>query len=549
MLPTTPSVASTAPSPQVADRHKVLRLLVAGLSGAVVLGGCTQLDGGSASSPSSPAGGSVGSGEVAAVAVGAPDDALTRVTGSAAEQALAMSGLLWDSSRLAVVASEDDSASVSEAAQAAVSLSAPLLLSASNAASPDDARPDDAGSSSDAGDTDVEPLDPQVAAEIDRLGVDTVVYLGAAPTSVPAGLELLDDPAAAEPQSGPDSPGVHPPAVVLATPAPTTLGARASAEAAGATVVEMRGGDPRDAPKARAALSSTPDVPVVAAGGGFGSVKRLAPLVATASSGVELPGGGQTLFPGRRLLALYGHPQTTALGVLGEQSPQASVERARQLAGRYEPFSAEPVVPAFEIIATVASADAGSDGNYSNETPISVIRPYVDAAAEAGVYVVLDLQPGRTDFVTQAKLYRELLVQPHVGLALDPEWRLGRNEVHLRQIGTVSAAEVDRTADWLARLVRTNALPQKLLLLHQFQQRMITDRATLDATRDEVVMLVQMDGDGTPGEKLDTWQALQRDAPDGLLFGWKNFYDEDTPTFSPKQTMAVIPQPWWVSYQ
>ena len=104
-------------------------------------------------------------------------------------------------------------------------------------------------------------------------------------------------------------------------------------------------------------------------------------------------------------------------------------------------------------------------------------------------------------------------------------------------------------ADWLAALVRERALPQKLLLLHQFQQRMITNRPSIDAQRDELAVLVQMDGDGAPGDKFATWQALQVDAPPGLLFGWKNFYDEDTPTFTPEQTMAVQPTPWWVSYQ
>jgi hypothetical protein len=140
-------------------------------------------------------------------------------------------------------------------------------------------------------------------------------------------------------------------------------------------------------------------------------------------------------------------------------------------------------------------------------------------------------------------------VLPHVGLALDPEWRLAPDQVHLRQIGTVDASEITAVADWLAALVRDRALPQKLLLLHQFQQRMITNRQTLDAQRDELALLVQMDGDGSPGEKLATWQALLADAPPGLLFGWKNFYDEDTPTLSPEQTLAVAPTPWWVSYQ
>jgi hypothetical protein len=32
--------------------------------------------------------------------------------------------------------------------------------------------------------------------------------------------------------------------------------------------------------------------------------------------------------------------------------------------------------------------------------------------------------------------------------------------------------------------------------------------------------------------------------------GWKNFYDEDHPTFTPRQTYRdVRPAPWFVSYQ
>ena len=38
---------------------------------------------------------------------------------------------------------------------------------------------------------------------------------------------------------------------------------------------------------------------------------------------------------------------------------------------------------------------------------------------------------------------------------------------------------------WLADLTRNNALPQKLLVLHQFQVRMITGRERLDASREE----------------------------------------------------------------
>ena len=86
------------------------------------------------------------------------------------------------------------------------------------------------------------------------------------------------------------------------------------------------------------------------------------------------------------------------------------------------------------------------------------------------MYVVLDLQSGRSDFLSQAKIIRGVPPQlPNVGLALDPEWRLKSHQVHLEQIGTVDAAEINQVVDWLADLVRDHALPQKLLIVHQFR--------------------------------------------------------------------------------
>jgi hypothetical protein len=34
-----------------------------------------------------------------------------------------------------------------------------------------------------------------------------------------------------------------------------------------------------------------------------------------------------------------------------------------------------------------------------------------------------------------------------------------------------------------------------------------------------------------------------------VWWGWKNFYDEDRPTLTPAQTVAVEPSPRFISYQ
>ena len=165
------------------------------------------------------------------------------------------------------------------------------------------------------------------------------------------------------------------------------------------------------------------------------------------------------------------------------------------------------------------------------------------------MYVILDLQPGREDFLTQAKQYEELLKLPFVGLALDPEWRIGPDQVHLVQTGQVTAAEVNTVVDWLADLVRANGLPQKMLIVHQFQSRMILDRDTLKQ-RAELQMVIQMDGQGATATKDNTYQFLTEGTEDAhWRWGWKNFFRMDTDTPTPAYTIAKVPTPVYVSYQ
>ncbi|MBO1751300.1 hypothetical protein J4G33_05735 [Actinotalea sp. BY-33] len=338
--------------------------------------------------------------------------------------------------------------------------------------------------------------------------------------------------------------------VVLTTGEPAQVAAVATARAAGVPVVTVPDGDPRRESSVVQAMAEIAPSTVIGLSETFVGARTLAWKAETAATGVELPGGGQVLFPGRRMIAIYGTPGTPALGLLGEQDLDQSIRRVQDIAARYEPLTTGTVVPAFEIIVTVASAEPGEDGNYTRELPVESFVPWVEAAQEAGVYVVIDLQPGRTDFLTQAQRYEELLRYPNVGLALDPEWRLEPDQVHLRQIGSVEIDEVNQVVDYLADLTREEALPQKLLVLHQFRLSMIRDRERLDTSRDEVAVLIHADGQGSQPAKQDTWRALRAGAPEGVTWGWKNFIDEDTPTLTPTETFRdVQPTPRFVSYQ
>ena len=162
--------------------------------------------------------------------------------------------------------------------------------------------------------------------------------------------------------------------------------------------------------------------------------------------------------------------------------------------------------------------------------------------------VFVDLQPGRSSFLVQAQEYEELLLQPHVHLALDPEWRIGPRERHLVRIGSVDADEVQEVADWLAALVRRERLPQKVLMLHQFTSGMLPDRDTVVIPR-ELVGVVHVDGQGPLPTKDRTYAVLTEGAEDRWGWGWKNFTRIDVPVATPEQTLDRLPVPVIVTYQ
>ncbi|TFD77392.1 hypothetical protein [Cryobacterium psychrophilum] len=340
--------------------------------------------------------------------------------------------------------------------------------------------------------------------------------------------------------------------LMLATDDPAQLAGVATARAASVmvTLVPSSRPNPQASAETVTALGAAAPTAVLAVGEPFAAEPSLDYKVRAAASGTQVPGGGQLLFPDRRFVALYGTPSTPVLGVLGEQGVAEAIARAKQMAAAYQPFSDRPVIPMHEIIATVAAADAGGDGNYSNEIPAEKLRPWVEAAGAAGIYVVLDLQPGRTDFLSQAQRYSSLLELPYVGLALDPEWRLGPDQRHLAQIGRVDIDEINAVVGWLAELTNEHALPQKLLVLHQFRPSMLQNRGALDMTHPELALLLHVDGLGGQPDKQATWSTLHRDAPLGVAWGWKNFIDEDRPMLTPEQTMTgVAPTPDLVTYQ
>ncbi|HXW45961.1 MAG TPA: hypothetical protein VEL03_14295 [Streptosporangiaceae bacterium] len=462
-----------------------------------------------------------------------PAAATSVLTGSPAAIAAEVSHDLYAAAPVVVVTSGGQPAEVAAAARDALRRHVPLLLTGAGVADP-------------------AALSSAVRAEIRSLHPADVLAVGLAASALARQLpgvsvisSLRSLPATVAPAP------LRTVALLVRTgrPAAALTAATTTAQAAGAKIVALTGYDPRADPAAITALAASKPRYILALGAGFGTTWSLADKVAVAETGVQLPGGGEILFPGHRLVAMYGHPGTPGLGALGEQGLSASIARVRALAAPYQALSKVPVVPAFEIIATVALSFPSPNGLYSYETPVAQLRPWVRRANKDGLYVILDLQPGRANLLTQAKLYTSLLKLPDVGLALDPEWKLQPGQLPLQQIGSVNISEINSVVSWLAALTARYHLPQKLLVLHQFRLSMIVGESKLDTHHADLAIVIHMDGQGTPADKMQTWEAVTAAAPKGVFFGWKNFFVKDHPMLTPAETMQHYPQPVMISYQ
>jgi hypothetical protein len=283
---------------------------------------------------------------------------------------------------------------------------------------------------------------------------------------------------------------------------------------------------------------------VLIGGGGDDQPRRTA-AEAKAPAEVQLPRGGRSILPEFRVVAYYGAPQSRELGALGIGSPQAATRRLERQAKPYERKN-QPVLPALELITVIANADPGDDGMYRARQTDAVIRRYLRAARKAKALLLLDIQPGRSDFFTEATRLEKWLKEPDVSLALDPEWRVRDGEVPGQIIGQVGAREVNATSAWLSQLVARYKLPEKLFVIHQFTDDMVPEAELKE--REGLALVLNVDGFGDALNKKSKYKDFTSQAPDAY-HGFKLFYSEDTGLMRPAEVMRLRPRPVLVVYE
>jgi hypothetical protein len=255
--------------------------------------------------------------------------------------------------------------------------------------------------------------------------------------------------------------------------------------------------------------------------------------------------GSHVLFPGHRVVAFYGAPHAPGLGVLGAGTPDRIWPRLHRQAMPYV-TAKRPVIPAYELITYLATGSRGNQGNFSSRLSNSTIDQYARATKRHHGLLILDIQPGRGQFLTDARTLAPWLRLPYVGLAIDPEWKLYGGQLPLSGIGHTSAHVVNHVSHWLNHLTRVNHLPQKLLLVHQFTDSMVTNKARV-VGRKHLAVVFNVDGLGGRAAKIGKYRDFATDRRFPL--GFKVFYDADIGLMSPADVLRLRPRPVIVEYE
>jgi hypothetical protein len=262
----------------------------------------------------------------------------------------------------------------------------------------------------------------------------------------------------------------------------------------------------------------------------------------------ELPRGGRILFPTYRLVGFCGTPGAPALGRL-EGNLDAAAAQIEALAAEYA--AGRQPQPVFELIASIAHRVAGDDGMYRTRVDSEVIEEYLAAARRHRAILLLNIQPGRADFLAEVQAYERWLREPDVSVALDPEWAVEPGQVPGRVYGRTTGAELDSVAAYLSGLVAEGNLPEKPMVFHQVAPSVVRDEPLLQP-KPGVVIIRSVDGIGGPGDKVKTWDRLTAEQAPHVRGGFKLFYEEDTaqgPLMTAAEVLGLLPQPEYVIFE
>lgn len=261
-----------------------------------------------------------------------------------------------------------------------------------------------------------------------------------------------------------------------------------------------------------------------------------------------LPG---SILPAKRVLAYYGNPLSKRMGILGEFETKEMLAKLEADAAEWTRLDpAHPVQPALHLIAMVANPDPGPSGKYRTRMDSALIEKVYGWAKSKNALLFVDLQVGQSTLQQELPWIEKFLMRPDVHLGIDPEFSMkSSGAVPGRRIGTYDAADINYAIRFLANLVDKHKLPPKMLVVHRFTPKGVTNVRNIKLDP-KVQVVMHMDGFGAPWLKRDTYYRDIKREPVQFT-GWKQFTKakNDKPPTTREAILRLWPAPLYIQVQ
>lgn len=276
------------------------------------------------------------------------------------------------------------------------------------------------------------------------------------------------------------------------------------------------------------------------------------------------PNAGAPL-PSHRIVAAYGiiggsqvNGPASTIDMLNAYLPQL-----QQLAQQYAALDpTHPVQLAVDLVVNSIQPCSSFPRWCASFTDDANIQAYIDFCQQHHILLFFDLQLGVEPVPHAVTSYVQKYLEkyPFVELALDTEFHFPNTPEGYAEaagypccLGWMDASEVNWAISDLAKISLEKQLPRKILIIHQWNSAVLTNKSKI-ARDPNVSVVLQSDGFGYTPNKIGDYQEFVQNNMVGYG-GYKLFYQYpgstsyDVPLQSPSDVMALFPQPLFISYQ
>lgn len=269
--------------------------------------------------------------------------------------------------------------------------------------------------------------------------------------------------------------------------------------------------------------------------------------------------------PTHRIIAAYGivggspvNGPASTLDLLNAYLPQL-----QQLAKQYATLDpTHPTQLAVDLVVNSIQPCSSFPQWCASFTDDATIQAYIQFCQKHNMLLFFDLQLGVEPVQHAVTNYVQKYLEKYsfVQLALDTEFHFPNTPQGYAEaagypccLGWMDASEINWAINDLATISLQRHLPRKVLIIHQWNPAVLTNKNKI-ARNPDVSVVLQSDGFGyTPNKIGDYLEFVQSDMVG--YGGYKLFYQYpgstsyDAPLQSPADVMALFPQPLFISYQ